>query len=70
MVTHIVKLMILATDPRWIGLLLLSSARDKSLYIDTLLLPADKPIWIYFFGGFPGMNKASVFFRFLAIQSV
>jgi hypothetical protein len=45
---HIVKLMIFATDPRWISLLLLSSVRAKSLYLDTLLLPADKPVWIYF----------------------
>ncbi len=39
--------MILVTDPRWISLLLLSSAGAKSLDIDTLLLPADKPVWIY-----------------------
>ena len=40
-IPHIVKLMILDTDPRWISLLLLSSTRAKSLYIDTLLLSAE-----------------------------
>jgi len=44
---HIVKLMILLTDPLWTSLLLLSSARAKSLDIVPLLLPADKPVWIY-----------------------
>ena len=52
--------MILLTDPRWISLLLLSSARAKSLYLDTLLLPADKPVWIYFFGRFSEMKKAAL----------
>ena len=52
--------MILLTDPLWISLLLLSSARAKSLYLDTLLLPADKPVWIYFFGRFSGMKKAAL----------
>jgi len=52
--------MIQATDPRWINLLLLSSTRAKSLYIDTLLVPADKPGWIYFFGRFSGMKKAAL----------
>jgi hypothetical protein len=28
--------------------------------IDTLLLPADKPDWIYFFGRFSGMKKAAL----------
>ena len=40
---HIVKLKIPASDPRWISLLLLGSARAIFLYIDLLLLPADKP---------------------------
>ncbi|MFQ5452496.1 MAG: hypothetical protein ACE5DQ_02950 [Candidatus Paceibacterota bacterium] len=52
--------MVLLTDPRWISLLLLSSARAKSLYLDTLLLPADKPGWIYFLGRFSGMKKAAL----------
>ena len=52
--------MILVTDPRWISLLLLSSARAKLLDIDLLLLPADKPVWIYFFGRFSGMKKAAL----------
>ena len=52
--------MILVTDPRWISLLLLSSAGAKSLVIDTLLLPADKPDWIYFLGRFSGMKKAAL----------
>jgi hypothetical protein len=30
------------------------------LVIDTLLLPADKPVWIYFFGRFSGMKKAAL----------
>jgi hypothetical protein len=38
---HIVKLMILVTDPIGSSLLLLSSVRAKSLYIDTLFLPAE-----------------------------
>jgi hypothetical protein len=50
--------MILLTDPLWISLLLLCSARAKLLYIDTLLLPADKPVWIYFFGRFSGNEKS------------
>ena len=52
--------MILLTDPRWTSLLLLSSARANLLYLDTLLLPADKPVWIYFFGRFSGMKKAAL----------
>jgi len=44
---HIVKLMVLLTNPMWISLLLLGSAKAKSLYLDILLLPADKPVWIY-----------------------
>ena len=57
---HIVMLVVLVTDPLWISLLLLSSSRAKLLYIDTLLLPADKPVWIYFFGRFSGMKKAAL----------
>ena len=30
------------------------------MVIDTLLLPADKPVWIYFFGRFSGMKKAAL----------
>jgi hypothetical protein len=41
-------------------LLLLSSARAILLYLDTLLLPADRPVWIYFFGRFSGMKKAAL----------
>jgi hypothetical protein len=52
--------MILVTDLIGSPLLLLGSARAKSLYIDTLLLPADKPDWIYFFGRFSGMKKAAL----------
>jgi hypothetical protein len=52
--------MILVTDPIGSPLLLLSSARAKSLYIDTLFLPADKPAWIYFFERFSGMKKAAL----------
>ncbi len=52
--------MILLTDPLWTSLLLLSSARAKSLDIVPLLLPADKPVWIYFFGRFSGMKKAAL----------
>jgi len=52
--------MILVTDPCWISLLLLSSAKAKSLYLDPLLLPADKPVWIYLFGRFSEMKKAAL----------
>ena len=52
--------MILAADPCWISLLLLSAAKAKSLYLDPLLLPADKPVWIYFFGRFSRMKKAAL----------
>jgi hypothetical protein len=52
--------MIQATVPHWNSLLLLSSARAKLLYFDTLLLPADKPVWIYLFGRFSGMKKAAL----------
>jgi hypothetical protein len=52
--------MILLTDPLWTSMLLLSSARAKSLDIVPLLLPADKPVWIYFFGRFSGMKKAAL----------
>jgi hypothetical protein len=41
-------------------LLLLRSKRAKLLYFDLLLLPADKPVWIYFFGRFSGMKKAAL----------
>ncbi len=37
-IPHIVKLMVLVTDPPWISLLLLSSARAKPLYLDVLVL--------------------------------
>jgi hypothetical protein len=57
---HIVKLMILVTDPIGSPLLLLGSERAKSLYVDLLLLPADKPGWIYFFERFSGVKKAAL----------
>ena len=69
--------MILATDPRWISLLLLSAAKAKSLYLDTLLLPADKLVWIYLFGIFSEMKKAAleilsqnVIFSFFSLKSI
>ena len=52
--------MVLVIDPIGSPLLLLRSERAKLLYIDTLLLPADKPGWIYFFGRFSGMKKAAL----------
>ena len=52
--------MILVTDPVGSLLLLLSPEGAKSLYIDTLFLPADKPDWIYFFERFSGMKKAAL----------
>jgi hypothetical protein len=57
---HIVKLTILVIDPVGSPLLLLRSARAKLLDIDPLLLPADKPVWIYFFERFSGMKKAAL----------
>ena len=60
MFPHIVKLMILVTDPIGSPLLLLGSERAKSLYVDLLLLPADKPGWIYFFERFSGVKKAAL----------
>jgi hypothetical protein len=52
--------MILVTDPIGSPLLLLGSERAKSLYVDLLLLPADKPGWIYFFERFSGVKKAAL----------
>jgi hypothetical protein len=52
--------MVQATNPRWINLLLLSPTGTKSLYFDTLLLPADKPVWFFLFEGFSGMKKAAL----------
>ena len=52
--------MILVTDPIGSPLLLLRSKRAKLLYFDLLLLPADKPDWIYFFERFSGMKKAAL----------
>ena len=52
--------MVLVIDPIGLPLLLLRSARAKLLDIDPLLLPADKPIWIYFFERFSGMKKAAL----------
>jgi hypothetical protein len=78
-VPHIVQLLVLLTDPRWISLVLLRSVRAKSLVFVTLLLPADKPIWIYFFGRFSGMKIAAleksvpicdIFFFFFKVHCV
>jgi hypothetical protein len=52
--------MILVTDPIGSPLLLLGSERAKLLYVDLLLLPADKPEWIYFFERLSGMKKAAL----------
>jgi len=52
--------MILVTDPIGPPLLLLRSERAKLLDIDPLLLPANKPDGIYFFGRFSGMKKAAL----------
>jgi len=52
--------MVLVTDPIGSPLLLLRPSGTKSLYFDLLLLPADKPDWIYFFGRFSGMKKAAL----------
>jgi len=52
--------MVLVTDPVGSPLLLLRSERAESLDIDTLLLPADKPVWIYFLPRFSGMKKAAL----------
>ncbi len=57
---HIVKLMVLVIDPVGSPLLLLRSERAKLLDIDQLLLPAEKPDWIYFFERFSGMKKAAL----------
>jgi len=71
--------MILATDPRRISLLLLSPSGTKLLYLDTLLLPVDKPDWIYLFERFSGMKKAAlekfvpkcdIFFFFFKVHQV
>jgi len=48
--------MVLVNDPIGSTLLLLRFERVKLLDIDPLLLPADKPVWIYFFG----MKKAAL----------
>ena len=52
--------MVLVTNPVGSPLLLLCSERAKSLDIDLLLLPADKPDRIYLFGRFSGMKKAAL----------
>jgi len=52
--------MVLVGDPIGSPLLLLRSERAKLLDIDQLLLPADKPVWIYFFRRFSGMKKAAL----------
>ena len=46
-VPHIAKSTIFVTDPVGSPLLLLSVKIAKLLDIDTLLLPANKPVWIY-----------------------
>ena len=71
--------MVLVIDPVGSPLFLLRSQRANSLDIDTLLLPADKPVWIYFFGRFSGMKKAAlekfvpkcdIFFFFFKVHQV
>jgi len=57
---HIVKLIVQATNPRWINLLLLSPTGTKSLDFDRLLLPAVKPVWFFLFEKFSGMKKAAL----------
>jgi hypothetical protein len=52
--------MVLVIDPVGSPLLLLRSTRAKLLDIDPLLLPADKLVWIYFFGRFSEMKKAAL----------
>jgi len=52
--------MVLLTDPLWISPFLLSSVRADLLDFDPLLLPADKPVWIYFCGRSSGMKKAAL----------
>ena len=76
---HIVKLTILVADPIGSPLLLLRSKRAKLFDVVLLLLPADKPGWIYFFGRFSGMKKAAlekfvpkcdIFFFFFKVHQV
>ncbi len=71
--------MILVTDPIGPPLLLLRSERAKLLDIDPLLLPANKPDGIYFFGRFSEMKKAAlekivpkcdIFFFFFKVHQV
>ena len=52
--------MVLVNDPIGSTLLLLRFERVKLLDIDPLLLPADKPDWIYFFERSSGMKKAAL----------
>jgi len=52
--------MVLVIDPLGSPLLLLYSERAKLLDIDPLLLPADKPVWIYFLPRFSGVKKAAL----------
>jgi hypothetical protein len=71
--------MILVTDPVGSPLVLLRSERAKSLYVDLLLLPADKLDWIYFFERSSGTKKAAlekfvpkcdIFFFFFKVHQV
>jgi hypothetical protein len=71
--------MVLVIDPVGSPLLLLGSGRAKSLYVIQLLLPANKPDWIYFFRRFSGMKKAAlekfvpkcdIFFFFFKVHQV
>ena len=52
--------MVLVTDLIGSPLLLLCSERAKLLYFDLLLLPADKPGWIYFWGRSSGVKEAAL----------
>ncbi|MFB0555542.1 MAG: hypothetical protein ACETWQ_19735 [Phycisphaerae bacterium] len=74
---HIVKLTVLVIDLPGSSLLLLCSEAAKLLDIDPLLLPADKPVWIYFLTSFSGMKKAALenlsqnmIFSFFSLKSI
>jgi len=69
--------MVLVIDPVGPRLVLLGPERAKLLDIDPFLLPADKPVWIYFLPRFSGMKKAAleilsqnVIFSFFSLKSI